>query len=146
MSVEDETWDKDPKYWEKDCRRNPYSKCRKCDKLLGLSEENKDDYHDKSYCLKYSYEEYLNFKNMCYGSEMGPYTPIEYIPEIWQVKKDTIYSVIDSLKLGLEYAEECLITHDNNLGRTIPRNKREAECIEAHITQIKESIKELKGQ
>ena len=82
---------------------------------------------------------------MCYSPEMAPFTPKEHITEIWQVKKDTIYSVIDSLKLGLEYAEECLITHDNNLGRTIPRNKREAECIEAHITQIKESIEELKA-
>jgi hypothetical protein len=75
-----------------------------------------------------------------------PFEPQTYLPEIWQVEKDVICSAIDSLKLGLEYAEECLIDHDQSLGRTRPRNKREAEYIEEHITQIKKSINDLNKQ
>jgi hypothetical protein len=68
-----------------------------------------------------------------------------YIPEIRQITKDAIYSAISALESGLEYAQECLIRHDQNLGRTIPRNKREAEYMEEDIEKIKSAIKELKS-
>lgn len=68
----------------------------------------------------------------------------EYIPEIWGVKKDTIYAAISALEAGLEYAQECLADHDQKLGRTIRRNREWAETIEEDIKKIKKSIEELK--
>jgi hypothetical protein len=83
--------------------------------------------------------------NCCYGSEMGPFTPKKYEPEMLTFDKTIIYAAISALESGLEYAQECLIRHDQNLGRTISRNKREAEYMEEDIEKIKAAIKELKS-
>ena len=45
---------------------------------------------------------------------------------------------------GLGYAQECLVSHDVELGRTIERNKRCAESIEADIATIKKALEATK--
>ena len=90
----------------------------------------------------------------CYGPEMGPFTPKERPRPIsanladpvayFQIPQQTLSLMIDALALGLEYAQEALIRHDSTLGRTISRNKREAEYIEEDISKIKKSIEEFK--
>ena len=131
MSIHDETWDKCPK-------------CRQTIKSWNF------EFHDSGECLNfdswYIYNELKRIKENKPNLDTSPFGFQTYIPEIWHIPKDTIYSAIASLQVGLEYAQECLILHDQNLGRTIPRNKREAEYIEEHITQIKKSINDLNKQ
>lgn len=67
-----------------------------------------------------------------------------YIPEIWQVKKDTVYAAITAVDFGLEYARECLADHDMLNGRMIHRHKRWAETMESHIQQMERTLKELR--
>jgi len=129
MSIHDETWDK----------------CPKCKQTIKTWHS---DYHN-GYCLKYSYDEYINLMNEYPARE---YTPEEkrrivltqYQPESRIIRKDFIYAAISALKAGLEYAQECLIRHDENLGRTISRNKREAEYMEEDIRKIQAAIENLK--
>ena len=56
-----------------------------------------------------------------------------------------IYAAIDSIESGLEYAKSELITHDSNLGRTILKNKRWAESIEADIKKMESTLAALKS-
>lgn len=65
-------------------------------------------------------------------------------PEIWQVKKDVIYAAIPAVEAGLEYAKECLATHDTSLGRTTKKNKTWAETIEKDILHMETTLKMLK--
>ncbi len=67
-----------------------------------------------------------------------------YIPEIWQVCKDTIYAAIAAVEDGLEFAHEVLVAHDTNLGRDMKKNKVWAETIEASIRQMELTLKLLK--
>lgn len=69
--------------------------------------------------------------------------PAGYMPEMWQVKKDSIYFARSALKLGIEYAESCLAEHDQNLGRTIRKNKIWAETMEQDILQMKKALEGL---
>ncbi len=66
------------------------------------------------------------------------------VPELWRVDKMVLRNCLDALQSGLEYANECLLTHDTNLGRTTLKNKSWAETIESDIRLIEKSIKELK--
>ena len=78
--------------------------------------------------------------NDCYGHGIGPFAPKQYDPEIWHVKKDILNAAISALEVGLEYAQDCLIKHDAQLGRTTRHNKKWAEIIEEDIENIKKSI------
>lgn len=66
------------------------------------------------------------------------------IPELWAVDKMVLRNCLDALQSSLEYARECLATHDSTLGRTTKKNKSWAETIESDIRLIEKSIKELK--
>ena len=68
----------------------------------------------------------------------------EYQPEMRAVEKTVIYNAIEALKAGLEYAEEALILHDQQLGRTTRKNTELAKIIEREVAMIKKSIEELK--
>ena len=50
----------------------------------------------------------------------------------------------DSADIGLGYVQECLVSHDVALGRTIERNKRDAESIEADIATIQKALEATK--
>ena len=63
-----------------------------------------------------------------------------YQPEIWRVKKDVIYAAIPAVQAGLEYARECLATHDAALGRSTRKNKSWAETVEKDIRQMKQAL------
>lgn len=67
-----------------------------------------------------------------------------YQPEIWKVKKDTIYAAIGAVEDGLEFAKSCLEEHDLNLGRTTKKNKCWAETIEGSIRHMELTLKLLK--
>ena len=108
-----------------------------CDLCQQIIKDGQSSYHIKGHCLKYSYDEHLNF------TKVGVF-PDQYQPTVLSVKKDFIYAAISALEAGLEYAQECLIRHDQNLGRTISRNKREAEYMEEDIRKIKAAIENLK--
>lgn len=56
-------------------------------------------------------------------------------------EKDTICAAIQS---GLEYARECLATHETNLGRTTLKNKNVAETIEKDIRQMEGTLEMLR--
>jgi hypothetical protein len=100
-----------------------------------MVKDNQSTYHDSGYCLNYGYNEYVT-KHAA--------APQQHPPELRTIKKDFIDAAISALQSGLEYAQECLIRHDENLGRTIARNKREAEYIEEEISKIKTAIENLK--
>lgn len=77
-----------------------------------------------------------------------PDKPLDIIqemkPELWHIDKFAVLNTIDALQSGLEYARECLSTHDSIIGRTTKKNKSWAETIEKDIRLIEKSIKELK--
>jgi len=132
MSIHDETWDK----------------CPKCKQVIRTWH---GDFHDSGGCLNFDswfvWNELKKSKEAICESNMttdkSTFFIQECIPEMLTVKKDVIYSAIESLKLGLEYSQEVLADYDQKFGRSRPRNKREAEQIEEDIAQIKKSIKEL---
>ena len=68
-----------------------------------------------------------------------------YLPEIWSVKKDAIYAAIPAVEAGLEYARECLTTHDSQLGRTTLKNRTWAETIEKDIRHMEKTLVLLKS-
>lgn len=71
--------------------------------------------------------------------------PLAYVPEIWSVEKDTIYAAIPAVESGLEYACECLATHETNLGRTTLKNKTWAETMEKDIRHMERTLEMLRA-
>lgn len=69
----------------------------------------------------------------------------EYQAEIWQVKKDIIYSAIHSLNAGIEYLQMCILEHDKTNGRTAIKNKRWAEIMEKDLAHMQKTLSELRG-
>jgi hypothetical protein len=67
-----------------------------------------------------------------------------YQPELWTVKKDDIYAAIHAVQNGLEYARECLSTHETNLGRTTLKNKTWAERMEGDIRHMERTLAALR--
>jgi hypothetical protein len=68
-----------------------------------------------------------------------------YQPEYWSIDKSDIYSAIYCLENGLEYARECLTTHETNLGRTTLKNKIWAQRMEKDIEGMNIILANLKG-
>lgn len=68
-----------------------------------------------------------------------------YVPEVWNVEKDVIYAAILAVESGLEYARECLATHDSALGRTTHKNKTWAETIESDIRHMERTLAMLRA-
>ena len=68
-----------------------------------------------------------------------------YIPEVWFVAKDVIYAAIPAVESGLEYARECLTTHDSALGRTTHKNKTWAETMEKDIRHMESTLAVLRA-
>ena len=71
---------------------------------------------------------------------------ITYKPEVWEVRKDTIYAAITALDLGLKYARDSLADHDHNIGRTSLGHKLWAETMEAHILKMEDALKALRNE
>jgi hypothetical protein len=68
-----------------------------------------------------------------------------YVPELWSIQKDTIYAAIIAVEAGIEYARECLSTHDSTLGRTTRKNKAWAETMEADIRSMEHALAMLRA-
>jgi hypothetical protein len=49
---------------------------------------------------------------------------------------DRLEEMSDAIQLGICFAEEILIRHDNAIGRDRPAGKRMAELIESHIEEM----------
>ena len=75
----------------------------------------------------------------------GVEEPLTYQPEIWRVAKDTIYAAIPAVESGLEYARECLATHEADLGRTTLKNKTWAETMEKDIRHMERTLEMLRA-
>jgi hypothetical protein len=58
--------------------------------------------------------------------------------------KDAICAAIIAIESGIEYARECLASHDSSLGRTTPKNKRCAERMELDIVQMAHALEIIK--
>jgi hypothetical protein len=69
--------------------------------------------------------------------------PLEYQPECWTMKKDTIYAARTALEAGLENTQELLADHDVKLGRTTRSNRYTAERLEGEIRDMKAAIEKL---
>jgi len=68
----------------------------------------------------------------------------EYQPELWTIRKDDIYAAIYAVENGLEYARECLMTHESNLGRTTLKNKLRAERMEDDMRHMERLLANLR--
>jgi len=69
--------------------------------------------------------------------------PTTYKPEVWAMRKDTIYEARDALACGIENTEELLIMHDRDLGRSTKSNRLNAERLEQEIQKMKISFAKL---
>jgi len=81
----------------------------------------------------------MNIEN---SSQLGP---VEYLPEIWTVPKDSIYAAIHAVGKGLEYARQALREHDRDIGRATYKYRIWAEVIERDIEQMKKTLENLKS-
>lgn len=72
-----------------------------------------------------------------------PEINIEHQPEYLSVDKEIIYAARIAVNNALEYATECLTTHDATLGRTTLKNKTWAEHIEQDIRNITTTLNKL---
>jgi len=61
-----------------------------------------------------------------------------------KAEREKVAKLRDAADIGLGYAQECLLSHDVELGRTIERNKRGAESIEADIATIQKALEATK--
>lgn len=68
-----------------------------------------------------------------------------YVAEVWGVEKDVIYAAIRAVDSGLEYARECLATHEVSLGRTTLKNKTWAETMEKDIRHMARTLEILRA-
>jgi hypothetical protein len=73
-----------------------------------------------------------------------PCYPLEYQPECWAMKKDTIYAARTALEAGLENTQELLADHDMKLGRTTRSNRYTAGRLEGEIRETEAAIEKLK--
>lgn len=82
-----------------------------------------------------------HFPNVISENTFGPQ---EYLPEIWEIKKDLVYKLIPALQAGLENTQSALVEHETALGRTTTKNRMWAETLEREIQDMRDCIKQLK--
>ena len=70
--------------------------------------------------------------------------PTSTLTEYWTIDKEIILSLKASTENGIEYAQECLTRHDQELGRTTKKNETWAKTMEKDIEQMKNSLEILK--
>lgn len=75
--------------------------------------------------------------------ECDSFLAVEYQPETWAMRKDTIYAARSALKVGLENTQELLIEHDASLGRTTRKNRFTAERLEGEIRSMQSVLEKL---
>jgi len=137
-----------PEYFEEVCRGQKTFEIRKNDRnfkvddLINLREWRPQGYTGQEKLVRVTcitdFEQNPGFVVMaivqCYAVEI----------EMLQVKKDAILAAVSSIELGLEYARERLITHEVELGRTIPRNERAALIMENDIQLMATALEMLR--
>lgn len=74
---------------------------------------------------------------------LPPMDGSEYGPEMVVIRKDWLYAGTSAIRNGIESMEAELMRHDLELGRTIPRNKRDAEDMEREIEKMRKAIQLL---
>ena len=82
----------------------------------------------------------------CTAPEVFAGLPTTYQPEVWRVKKDSIYAAISSLESAIEYVAEHIAEHDARLGRTTPRNNSYAVCMEKDLKKMKDALFALRSE
>lgn len=100
-----------------------------------------ENYHCKPDSKRGFFDSSEYFPNVVPEIILGPQ---EYLPEIWEIKKDLVYKLIPALQAGLENTQSALVEHDAALGRTTTKNKMWAKTLEQEIRDIKDCIKQLK--
>lgn len=69
----------------------------------------------------------------------------EYQPEMMEFEKDFVLCDLKlAVEAGMEYAQECLSRHDQELGRTTRKNESWAKIMEEDISQMKQSLERIK--
>ncbi len=64
-------------------------------------------------------------------------------PEKKEIETAKLAQIKLALETALEYQQEALIRHDEDLGRTLMRNKRLADMMEQDIERTKDCIRML---
>lgn len=64
-------------------------------------------------------------------------------PEKREIETAKLAHIKFALETALEYQQEALIRHDEDLGRTLMRNKRLADMMEQDIERTKDCIRML---
>ena len=77
------------------------------------------------------------------GSALSASPGSEYRPEMVVIRKDWIYKGTSAIRIGIESMQAELMRHDRELGRTILRNKRDAEDMEREIEKMQKAIQLL---
>ena len=67
----------------------------------------------------------------------------EYLPEMVVIRKDWIYKGTSAIRNGRDSLQAELFRHDRELGRSILRNKRDAEDMERDIAKMDTAIRLL---
>lgn len=69
----------------------------------------------------------------------------EYIPEKTVFERDFVLCDLKlAIEAGLEYTQECLARHDQELGRTTRKNESWAKIMEADIEKMKQALARIK--
>lgn len=147
MSVHDETWDKCPhcknviKTWHGNFHKNKH-----CLNFESWHEFNDKFPIDKPIEQKTEPMDCLfNIYRETKPTSPPPLGPIEYFPEMMTLERDfVLYDLRESIKAGLEYAQECLSRHDQELGRTSRKNESWAKTIERDIARMKHALERIK--
>jgi len=80
----------------------------------------------------------LEKANLNVGNKMS--YPEIYEAEMWSYRKDYIYAAIESLKVGLEYAQICLEDYGGSTEHKNRRDKTWAWKMESDIARMTEAL------
>jgi len=65
------------------------------------------------------------------------------LPTYFHVEVGAYNDAIKAIELGLDYARDALIVHDETLGRSLYKNRRWAENIESDIQEMQDAMQSL---
>lgn len=73
-------------------------------------------------------------------------TPQVYQPELWVVRKDSVYAAISALEANLLHLRQALADHDKNVGRTLVKDRTWAEKLEQDIESTSKALMALRSE
>ena len=88
---------------------------------------------------------YGDFSGIHPNADISKFFSQEYIPEMIVVEANWLFEDIKRVvEAGLEHAQECLAVHDQQLGRTIRKNKEWAESLEKDIRDMELALARIR--